>query len=112
MTHTDFNSADSLALPLILGIGLVFGIHIIHRISEEDGGGIFSHSTGPSITLAALTTIIGFATMINAEHQGIATLGLVMTFGVSANLLSSAVFMPSLFSFLRKYFNYKVNLHK
>ncbi|MBQ7528522.1 MMPL family transporter [bacterium] len=112
VTHTDFNSADSLALPLILGIGLVFGIHIIHRISEEDGGGIFSHSTGPSITLAALTTIIGFATMINAEHQGIATLGLVMTFGVSANLLSSAVFMPSLFSFLRKYFNYKVNLHK
>ena len=109
--HCDFNSANFLALPLILGIGLVFGIHIIHRVSEEGGAGIFSHSTGPSITLSALTTMIGFATMIIANHQGVATLGLVMTLGVGANLLSSAVFMPALLNVLQHRFGYKVHLH-
>ncbi|MGM9999606.1 MAG: MMPL family transporter [Candidatus Bruticola sp.] len=107
----DFNSANFLALPLILGIGLVFGIHIIHRVSEEGGNGIFSHSTGPSITLSALTTMIGFATMIPANHQGVATLGLVMTLGVGANLISSAVFMPALLTFLSDRFGYKIKLH-
>ncbi|HBM96237.1 TPA: hypothetical protein DD394_01605, partial [bacterium UBP9_UBA11836] len=109
--HCDFNSANFLALPLILGIGLVFGIHIIHRVSEEGGAGIFSHSTGPSITLSALTTMIGFATMIIANHQGVATLGLVMTLGVGANLLSSAIFMPALLNVLQRRFGYKVHLH-
>lgn len=109
--HCDFNSANFLALPLILGIGLVFGIHIIHRVSEEGGAGIFSHSTGPSITLSALTTMIGFATMIIANHQGVATLGLVMTLGVGANLLSSAIFMPALLNVLQHRFGYKVRLH-
>lgn len=109
--HCDFNSANFLALPLILGIGLVFGIHIIHRVSEEGGAGIFSHSTGPSITLSALTTMIGFATMIIANHQGVATLGLVMTLGVGANLLSSAIFMPALLNVLQHRFGYKVHLH-
>lgn len=109
----DFNSANFLALPLILGIGLVFGIHILHRVSEEgDHQGIFGHSTGPSITLAALTTMIGFATMIWADHQGIASLGMVMTLGVGANLVSSAIFMPSFFAFINKHFGYKVRLHK
>ncbi|MGM9991711.1 MAG: MMPL family transporter [Candidatus Bruticola sp.] len=107
----DFNSANFLALPLILGIGLVFGIHIIHRVSEEGSNEIFSHSTGPSITLSALTTMIGFATMISANHQGVATLGLVMTLGMGANLVSSAVFMPALLTFLNRRFGYKIKLH-
>lgn len=107
----DFNSANCLALPLILGIGLVFGVHIIHRVSEEDSAGIFSHSTGPSITLSAVTTIIGFATMIAADHQGVASLGLVMTAGVAANLFSSSVMLPALISVLRRRFGYKLKVH-
>ncbi len=97
----DFNSANFLALPLILGIGLVFGVHVVHRTQEEGGEGVFGHSTGPAIGLAALTTMIGFGTMIPAHHQGIATLGFVMTAGVGANLLASIVFLPAVLRILR-----------
>ncbi len=55
--------------------------------------------------------MIGFATMIIANHQGVATLGLVMTLGVGANLLSSAIFMPALLNVLQRRFGYKVHLH-
>lgn len=97
----DFNSANFLALPLILGIGLVFGVHVVHRVQEEGGDGVFNHSTGPAIGLAALTTMIGFGTMISAHHQGIATLGFVMTAGVGANLLASILFLPAVLRILR-----------
>lgn len=97
----DFNSANFLALPLILGIGLVFGVHVVHRVQEEGGDGVFNHSTGPAIGLAALTTMIGFGTMISAHHQGIATLGFVMTAGVGANLLASVLFLPAVLRILR-----------
>jgi len=97
----DFNSANFLALPLILGIGLVFGVHVVHRVQEEGGEGVFNHSTGPAIGLAALTTMIGFGTMISAHHQGISTLGFVMTAGVGANLLASVLFLPAVLRILR-----------
>lgn len=98
----NFNSANFLALPLILGIGLVFGVHVVHRVQEEGSEGLFGHSTGPSIALAALTTMIGFGTMIPARHQGIATLGFVMTVGVGANLLASIVFLPAVLRILAR----------
>ncbi len=97
----NFNSANFLALPMILGIGLVFGIHVVHRVLEEGDEGIFSHSTGPAIALAALTTMVGFGTLMTASYQGISSLGFVMTVGVGANLLSSAVLLPVVLKLMR-----------
>lgn len=99
----NFNSANFLALPLILGIGLVFGVHVVHRVQEEGSEGLFGHSTGPAIALSALTTIIGFGTMIPARHQGIATLGFVMAVGVAANLVASIVFLPAVLRILSRF---------
>ncbi|MBQ7568696.1 MMPL family transporter, partial [bacterium] len=98
----DFNSANFLALPMILGIGLVFGIHVVHRVLEENEAGIFAHSTGPAIALAALTTMAGFGTLMLASYRGIADLGFVMTVGVGMNLLSSAVLLPVVIKLMRR----------
>lgn len=98
----NFNSANFLALPMILGIGLVFGIHVVHRVLEEDDAGIFGLSTGPSIALAALTTMAGFGTLMLASYNGIASLGFVMTVGVGANLVSSAVLLPAVIKLMRR----------
>ena len=69
---------------------------------EEDDAGIFAHSTGPAIALAALTTMAGFGTLMLASYRGIADLGFVMTVGVGANLLSSAVLLPVFIKWLRQ----------
>lgn len=98
----DFNSANFLALPLILGIGLVFGVHVVHRSCEEGSDGIFGHSTGPAIAMSGLTTMIGFGSLIVARHHGVSSLGFIMTAGVGSNLLTSVVFLPALMAYLKK----------
>ncbi|MGE0491470.1 MAG: MMPL family transporter [Vulcanimicrobiota bacterium] len=90
-----FNAANCMALPLTLGIGLVFGVHVVHRLLEE-GGSLFAHSTGPAVALSALSTVLGFGTLMTADHLGIATLGFVMAVGVSANLVAAVVWLPAL----------------
>jgi hopanoid biosynthesis associated RND transporter like protein HpnN len=94
--RVDFNPANFMALPLILGIGLIFGVHVVHRLLDNPHEGIFSHSTGPAIALSAGTTMAGFGTLMLAHHQGIASLGFLMTAGVGANLVTSLLLLPAL----------------
>ncbi len=97
-----FNPANFMGLPLILGIGLIFGVHVVHRLVQHPHDGIFSHSTGPAIALSASTTIAGFGTLMLAHHKGIASLGFVMTVGVAANLVTSLLLLPALMRLLSK----------
>lgn len=90
-----FNPANFMALPLILGIGLIFGVHVVHRLLHNPREAIFSHSTGPAIALSAATTMAGFGTLMMAHHQGIASLGFLMTAGVGANLVTSLLLLPA-----------------
>lgn len=96
-----FNPANFMGLPLILGIGLDFGIHVVHRAMEEGSVAMFNHSTGPATALSALTTIAGFGTMMVAGHQGIASLGFVLTAGVAATMISSLVVLPAMLSLIK-----------
>lgn len=87
-----FNPINFLSLPLTLGIGLIFGVHVLEARDQC----LFRDSTGPAIVLSGLTTMIGFATVLTAEHKGVSSFGLLMVLGVGANLLSSVVTLPAL----------------
>jgi uncharacterized protein len=92
-----FNLANLVILPLILGIGVVNGIHIIHRYREEPDKTVpvLSKSTGQAVVLSSLTTMIGFGSMMVADHQGIFSLGLVLTIGVGSCLVASVTIVPA-----------------
>jgi len=87
-----FNPINFLSLPLTLGIGLIFGVHVL----ESRNQCLFKDTTGPAIVLSGLATMIGFATVLTAEHKGVASFGLLMVLGVGANLISSVVTLPAL----------------
>lgn len=93
----DFNPANFMTLPLTLGIGLVYGIHVVHG-----RGYLFETSTGPAVALAALTTVAGFGTLMLADHRGIASLGFVMAAGVLANLVGAELTLPALLRLLNR----------
>ena len=46
--------------------------------------------------VAALTTILGFGTLMIANHRGLASLGLAPTLGVTACMLTALVFLPAM----------------
>jgi uncharacterized protein len=98
LTGLKLNMANLVILPLILGIGVVNGIHIIHRYREEEDKNsvVLGKSTGLAIILSSLTTMIGFGSMMVADHYGVFSLGLVLTLGVFCCLVASITFLPAL----------------
>ncbi len=53
--------------------------------------------------VSALTAMAGFGSLIPAKHQGIASLGIVMTTGVAACMIASLTFLPALLNLLMRY---------
>jgi hopanoid biosynthesis associated RND transporter like protein HpnN len=101
MLESQFNAANFLALPLTLGIGLIFGMESL-RMSRIPGSPLMSRqSAGFAVALSGLTTLLGFSMLMNAEHRGVASFGLVMSLGVGMNLLTSLIFLPALMSWNR-----------
>ena len=53
------------------------------------------NSIGRGILVAGLTTILGFGTLMISTHRGLASLGLVLTLGVTCCMLTALVFLPA-----------------
>ena len=91
-----FNPANFMGLPLLLGIGLDYGIHVLHRAKEEKKVTMFAHSTGPATAVSALTTILGFGTLAFGGHRGVASLGFLLAAGVTGITVSALLILPAL----------------
>ena len=91
-----FNPANIMTLPLVLGIGVTNGIHILNRFAEEQRANILAHSTGKAVFVSGLTTIAGFGSLILAQHQGIRSLGYLMAAGVTTCMVAGLTFLPAL----------------
>ncbi len=92
----DFNPANIMTLPLVIGIGVTSGIHILNRFAEEQSPSILAKSTGKAVLISALTTVAGFGSLLLAKHQGIASLGFVMAVGTSTCTIAALTFLPAL----------------
>jgi len=91
-----FNPANIMTLPLVIGIGVTNGIHILNRFAEEQLPGILGRSTGKAVLVSGLTTISGFGSLMLAEHQGIKTLGYVMSLGVATCMIAGLTTLPAI----------------
>lgn len=101
LIQAQFNAANFLALPLTLGIGLIFGMESL-RLSRLPYRPLMTRqSAGFAVGLSGLTTLVGFSTLMGAEHRGVASFGLVMSLGVAMNLLTSLVLLPALLAWKR-----------
>jgi preprotein translocase subunit SecF len=90
------NPANIMILPLILGIGVTNGIHILNRFAEEQHPSILARSTGKAVFVSGLTAIAGFGSLILAKDRGIHSLGVVMAAGMTSCMVAALAFLPSL----------------
>lgn len=90
------NPANLIALPLMLGIGVDYGVHIVHEYREQGGRYSMTCGTAVAVLIDALTTIVGYGSMMIASHQGLQSLGRVLTIGITFCLINSLVFLPAL----------------
>ncbi|NNM24723.1 MAG: MMPL family transporter [Phycisphaerales bacterium] len=91
------NFANIIVMPLIFGIGVDAGVHVVHRWRSEPYGrpAGLSGGTGRGITLTMISTMIGFGSMLLAEHRGIRSLGFVMLAGLSVCLVACYTLLPA-----------------
>jgi uncharacterized protein len=95
-THLAFNPANIMMLPLVIGIGVTNGIHMLNRYAEERSPGIFSKSTGKAVLVSGLNTIVGFGSLILGDHQGIQSLGWIMATGTAACMIAALTSLPAI----------------
>lgn len=103
LAHLDFNPANIMTLPLVIGIGVTSGIHILNRYAEEHSPSILAKSTGKAVLVSGLTTIVGFGSLVLGQHQGIAGLGQVMAVGTATCMIAALTLLPALIVLLTRH---------
>lgn len=95
-TGQEYNLASINALPLLLGLGVVYGVHLVHRWSEHPEASAFLavKTSGRAIALAGITTMSGTASLTLCLHRGIATFGALLLQGIVCMLLAALVALP------------------
>jgi len=99
-----FNQANVLFVPLILGEGIEFGIIILARWRLEESARAITlpASTAKGVALSALTTTLGFGSLMVSGHQGTFSLGLLATVGSLSVLLASLSILPAFLRLVEK----------
>lgn len=93
-----FSFANIIISPLLIGIGVDNGIHLLHRFAEE--GEILKATTlaGIAILATTLTTLLVFGSLIFAQTPGLNLLGKSALLGLGFTTLFSLLFLPTVLS--------------
>jgi len=98
------NLANIMTLPLVIGIGVTNGIHILNRYAEEGTPSILSRSTGKAVLVSGLTAIAGFGSLMLAQHRGIRSLGIVMSVGIAMCMIAALTLLPALLNWIPRWY--------
>ena len=95
-----FNFGNIIVIPLLLGIGVDSGVHLVHR-ARQSGHGVASlmdSTTARAVFYSALTTTVSFGTLAFSSHRGMASLGVVLSIGMVLTVMANLVVLPALLS--------------
>ena len=97
-TDLPFNFVNVIVLPLLLGIGVDSGIHLVHRTRRPlpPGEPLAGTVTGRAVLWSAFTTLTSFSTLTLSAHRGIASLGQLLVLGLAVTLVCMLIVLPAL----------------
>ncbi len=99
LLQMNLNPANLIVLPLVLGIGVDDGVHVLHDYRRQMRNGLedyrISASTINGILLTSLTSMVGFGSLLVASHQGLFSVGLTLLLGVGCCGFVALVLLPS-----------------
>jgi len=78
------------AIPLVLGLGIDYAIFMIHQIKGEAK----LHPT-KAVVLAASSTLIGFGSLMTANHKVLFIIGFMVFTGILTSILVSLFIVPA-----------------
>ncbi|HKJ66570.1 MAG TPA: MMPL family transporter, partial [bacterium] len=104
LTGMQLTVMNVMGLPMILGIGIDDGVHIMHRWRQEGEGNIYTifSSTGKAIFLTSLTTMLAFGSLVFSIWRGFAQLGGALFLGVAACFLTTVIILPGIIGWIER----------
>lgn len=104
LTGTRINLLNALAFPLILGVGVDYGMHLLMALQEGDKAAQSLSTVLKPLVISGLTTVAGFGALIFARNPALQGLGTVCAIGVTSCLLTSVFFsVPVMAAFSRRH---------
>jgi len=105
--QVNLNPLNLVVLPLVLGIGVDDGVHMVHDYRRQLAAGSRDYSpSGEILTgviLTSLTSIVGFGSLMISDHQGLVSVGMVMTIGVASCLLVALIPLPAILTLVARH---------
>jgi hopanoid biosynthesis associated RND transporter like protein HpnN len=97
-----FNFANVIVIPLLLGSGVEV-IYFIHRFRTDppSTGNMLETSTARALFFSTLTTILSFSTLSFSPHQGMASMGKLLTICIGSLMITTLIFIPALLKFVK-----------
>ncbi len=90
------NQMNVFVTTMIVGIGSDYGIHVYHRYRE--GADVTRLAeTARAVLLAALTTVVGFGSLILTHYPGLQSIGWMTALGVLLSCFAATIVLPLLF---------------
>lgn len=101
LLQIDLNPVNVLGLPLILGIGAFWGLQVVHDYRAHSGAYRMTSATFSGVWLSSASALIGFASLLVVEHEGVRSLGRVLLVGAASSLMLTLVTLPALLKLLQ-----------
>ncbi len=111
LTGLDMNFFNVFVVTMIIGIGVDYGVHMVHRWrevgfgSEALAGERLAESlgeTGKAILLAAVSTSVGFGSLALSHYPGLRSMGIVAILGAFATAFVAITLLPALVALGRR----------
>ena len=91
-----WNLMSLVALPLALGLGVDYSIHVLFAVQRGEGHGrVFRRGVGGALLLCGVTTVTGFASLGLSSNAGLASLGWTCAGAVGCVLVLSLGWLPA-----------------
>ena len=84
------------AVVTFVGIGVDYGIHMVHRYRERRDPVQTVSELAPVILAAAAITLFGYGTLITSSYPPLRSIGIVSATSVCALALASVILLPAL----------------
>ncbi len=90
-----WNLMNLVALPLLLGAGVDYGIHVQLALRRHPGQpSVALRGVGLALLLCSATTMAGFSSLAWCSNSGLAALGRVCALGIAVTLVVSLLLLP------------------
>jgi predicted RND superfamily exporter protein len=86
------------AVVTFVGIGVDYGVHMVHRYQEHADAPRAVSELAPVILVAAVITLLGYGTLVTSSYPPLRSIGLVSTVSVAALAATSLFVLPAVLS--------------